>query len=190
MPLFFDTETTGIPRNYSAPTSDLANWPRLVQLAWLITDDKGDEIKSVEHIVKPEGFTIPDDAARVHGISTERAMGEGVDLKTVLAAVAPDLEQADLLVAHNIQFDEKILGAELLRNGYADLPAARPKRCTMRESTDYCELPGRYGFKWPKLQELHLKLFGVEFEGAHDALVDVRACSRCYFELKRLGIMA
>jgi DNA polymerase III subunit epsilon len=190
MHLFFDTETTGVPRNYKAPTSDLANWPRLVQLAWLITDDAGDEIKSTEFIVKPDGFTIPADAARVHGISTETALRDGVDLTEVLAAIVPDLEQADLLVAHNIQFDEKILGAELLRGGHPDLPAAKPKRCTMRESTDYCRLPGRYGYKWPKLQELHVKLFGEEFAGAHDALVDVRACARCFFELKRLGIMA
>ncbi len=189
MPLFFDTETTGVPRNYNAPTSDLANWPRLVQIAWLITDDAGEEIASAEHIVKPEGFTIPEGAARVHGISTEQALREGAALADVLAAIVPDLERAELLVAHNIRFDEKILGAELLRAGYADLPAAKPRRCTMRESTDHCALPGNYGFKWPKLQELHEKLFGETFAGAHDALVDVRACARCYFELKRLGIM-
>lgn len=189
MLLFFDTETTGVPRKYDAPTSDLANWPRIVQLAWLLADDEGKEIASTEFIVKPEGFVIPEGAARVHGISTERALREGRDLAEVLAAIVPDLERADLLVAHNITFDEKILGAELLRNGHPDLPAAKPRRCTMRESTDYCALPGNYGFKWPKLQELHLKLFGEEFAGAHDALVDVRACARCYFELKRLGVM-
>ncbi len=190
MPLFFDTETTGVPLKYDAPTSDLANWPRLVQLAWLLTDDAGSEIRSAEYIVRPDGFTIPEAAARVHGIGTDRALRDGVELSTVLAAVIPDFERADLLVAHNIQFDEKILGAELLRAGHADLPASKSKRCTMRESTDFCGLPGRYGYKWPKLQELHMKLFGEAFAGAHQALVDVRACARCYFELKRLGVMA
>lgn len=189
MPLFFDTETTGIPRIYDAPTADLSNWPRLVQLAWLITDDAGAERKSAEFIVRPEGFTIPTEAARVHGISTERALREGVDLAGVLAEIVPDLEAAELLVAHNIRFDEKILGAELLRAGHPDLPAAKPRRCTMQESTDHCALPGNYGFKWPRLQELHVKLFDAPFAGAHDALTDVRACARCYFELKRLGVM-
>jgi DNA polymerase III epsilon subunit-like protein len=60
----------------------------------------------------------------------------------------------------------------------------------MQAATSYCRLPGPYGFKWPTLQELHLKLFNETFAGAHRALADVRACARCYFELKRLKIMA
>jgi DNA polymerase III epsilon subunit-like protein len=95
-----------------------------------------------------------------------------------------------LLVAHNMQFDEKILGAELLRAGYPNVVDAKNRRCTMQAATNYCRLPGPYGFKWPTLQELHLKLFNESFDGAHRALVDVRACARCYFELKRLKVMA
>ena len=83
--LFFDTETTGVPRNYKAPASDLQNWPRLVQLAWLLTDAEGREIKSAEHIVRPEGFEIPAPAQKVHGISTAAALSEGVPLRDVLA---------------------------------------------------------------------------------------------------------
>jgi hypothetical protein len=59
----------------------------------------------------------------------------------------------------------------------------------MQASTEYCALPGNYGTKWPKLQELHSKLFGSPFEGGHDALVDVRACAKCYFELRKLEVM-
>ena len=187
--LFFDTETTGIPRNYKAPAADLANWPRLVQLAWMLTDDQATEIASAQHIVKPDGFTIPKDAARIHGITTEMAMQNGSDLKSVLAEVAPDIGDASVLVAHNIAFDEKILGAELLRAGYPNLVESKKRRCTMLETTDYCSLPGPYGYKWPTLQELHLKLFNESFAGAHRALADVRACARCYFELRRLLVM-
>ena len=190
MVLFFDTETTGIPRNYKAPASDSENWPRMVQIAWLLIDAENREIESAEHIVKPDGFTIPADAARIHGITTEMAEKQGVDLKLVLAAAAASMSKASTLFAHNIAFDEKILGAEFLRSGFANLVEAKPRRCTMQESTDYCRLPGRYGFKWPTLQELHLKLFNEPLEGAHRALVDVRACARCYFELKRLKVMA
>src|ERR1035437_2332617 len=189
MYLFFDTETTGVPRNYKAPASDLRNWPRLVQIAWLLVDVENNEIECAEHIVKPDGFTIPADAARVHGITTEMAAKEGVDLKLALAAVADSLSKASSLFAHNISFDEKILGAEFLRAGLANLVESKPRRCTMQESTNYCRLPGRYGFKWPTLQELHLKLFNQPIEGAHRALVDVRACARCYFELRRIKVM-
>ncbi len=188
--LFFDTETTGVPRNYKAPASDAANWPRLVQLAWLISDAEGNELESAEHIVKPEGFSIPAGAAKVHGISTAMALKQGVDLGTVLAAIAPCIAGSALLVAHNMAFDEKILGAEFLRTGAANLLEAKPRKCTMQSATDYCRLPGNYGYKWPKLEELHQKLFNEPVDGAHRALVDVRACARCYFELRRLKVMA
>jgi DNA polymerase III epsilon subunit-like protein len=84
MYLFFDTETTGIPKNYKAPASDARNWPRLVQLAWLLVDKDGNEQKSVEHIVKPDGFSIPADVAKIHGITNDMAKQSGVDLKLAL----------------------------------------------------------------------------------------------------------
>jgi DNA polymerase III epsilon subunit-like protein len=190
MYLFFDTETTGIPRNYKAPASDLENWPRLVQIAWLLADEGAHEVSSAEYIVKPAGFVIPTAAAKVHGITTELALRQGVALPSVLAAVAASIDKASVLVAHNMSFDEKILGAELLRAGYPNVVEAKSRKCTMQAATSYCRLPGPYGFKWPTLQELYLKLFNESFEGAHRALADVRACARCYFELKRLKVMA
>ena len=190
MYLFFDTETTGIPRNYRAAVSDLQNWPRLVQLAWLLVDDDLHEVASAEHIAKPVGFTIPADAARIHGITTEIAAETGVDIGRILDAVMLDIGKASVLIAHNMSFDEKILGAELLRAGRTNVVEARRRQCTMEAATDFCRLPGQYGYKWPKLQELHTKLFNEPFAGAHRALTDVRACARCYFELRRLNVIA
>lgn len=189
MYLFFDTETTGIPKNYKAPVTDLKNWPRLVQIAWLVADDDGNEISSAEHIVKPDAFTIPPDAARVHGITTQIATERGVEINIALDVILKDIASAKTLIAHNIAFDEKILGAEFLRVGYVNHLDAKVRRCTMQAATDFCRLPGPYGFKWPTLNELHHKLFRASFSGAHQALVDVRACAKCYFELKRLKVM-
>ncbi len=190
MYLFFDTETTGIPLNYKALASDLRNWPRLVQLAWVLTDAQANEFSAAEYIVKPEGFVIPKVAAKIHGITTERAQRTGVELQSVLAAIVASIQKASVLVAHNMQFDEKVLGAGLLRSSQPNLVASKDRRCTMQSATKYCRLPGPYGYKWPTLEELHLKLFNEPFEGAHQALVDVRACARCYFELKRRKIVA
>ncbi len=190
MHLFFDTETTGIPRNHKAPASDLQNWPRLVQIAWLLVDEGGREVVSAEYIIKPVGFTIPKDAAKIHGITTEMARRNGVDLEPVLAEMASDIKKASALVAHNMPFDEKVLGAELLRSGNPNILGAKERKCTMHGATNFCRLPGQYGYKWPTLQELYRKLFNEELEGAHHALVDVRACARCYFELRRLKVMA
>jgi len=77
MYLFFDTETTGLPKNWKAPVTDLNNWPRMIQIAWILCDDKGNRIESDDFIIKPENFHIPIDAVRVHGISTETAINEG-----------------------------------------------------------------------------------------------------------------
>ena len=94
------------------------------------------------------------------------------------------LNQAEYLVAHNMSFDEKIIGAEFLRNKMQDSLPAKRKTCTMQSATDYCALP-----KWPKLSELHYKLFQTGFEEAHNAAADISATIKCFWELKRLGII-
>lgn len=189
MYLFFDTETTGLPRNWKAPVADLANWPRLVQLAYFFFDGDGNMLSGGNFIIKPAGFTIPAEAARIHGISTERAEKEGRDLQVVLGEFQEALGRADYLVAHNMSFDEKIIGAEFLRNNMPDSLPAKTKICTMQSATDFCALPGPYGYKWPKLTELYFKLFQTGFEGEHDAAADVAATIKCFWELKRLGVI-
>ena len=187
MYLFFDTETTGLPRNWKAPVTDLNNWPRLVQLAYLLYDSNGNKISGGDHIIKPDGFAIPLDASRIHGISNERANEDGESILTVLQVFQSLINQAEYLVAHNISFDEKIVGAEFLRNRMLDSIAPKRKICTMQSSTNFCAIDGHYGYKWPKLSELHRKLFGADFEEAHNAAVDITATAKCFWELKRLG---
>ena len=189
MYLFFDTETTGLPRSWKAPITDLDNWPRMIQLAYLLSDSDGNRASGGDFIIKPVGFTIPDEAARIHGISTERAEKEGKDLRAVLQEFQSAVSQAKCLVAHNISFDEKIVGAEFLRNKMEDGLPAKRKICTMQSATNYCALPGPYGYKWPKLTELHCKLFQKGFEEAHNAAADIAATMKCFWELKRLGII-
>lgn len=189
MYLFFDTETTGLPRNWKAPITDLANWPRMVQLAYLLADGNGTELASGNFIIKPDGYTIPAEAARIHGITTERAEKEGKELPGVLCDFQAALGQAQYVIAHNISFDEKIVGAEFLRNKMPDTLPAKRRICTMNSATDYCAIPGPYGNKWPKLTELHNKLFQTGFEEAHNAFADVTATVKCFWELKRLGVI-
>ena len=110
MYLFFDTETTGLPRNWKAPVTDLDNWPRLVELAWLVCDEDGQHIESRSAIVRPDGFQIPHEAAAVHGISTVRAVAEGVGLEELLKDFARAVDASRILIAHNVSFDEKIIG--------------------------------------------------------------------------------
>ena len=189
---FFDTETTGLPRDWKAPLTKrtLANWPRMVQLAWLLCDEAGNELAQACRIIRPQGYTIPREASRIHGITTERALADGIPLTDALDEVLPQIEKADCVIAHNIAFDEKILGAEFLRLGRSHPLLKKKTRCTMKESTDFCALPGSYGYKYPNLTELHRKLFQRAFADAHDALADVRACKAAFYELRLRGILA
>jgi DNA polymerase-3 subunit epsilon len=193
--LFFDTETTGLPKNYKAPYTDVDNFPRLVQIAWIlynVGEGEAREVSTNNCIVTPDGFDIPEEASAVHGFSTEEALKWGIPLKHVVNKFHSDVRIADVVLAHNISFDRNIYASELVRAGKAALAQefmSSPMKCTMEASTDYCKLAGNYGYKWPKLAELHSILFNEEFEGAHDALVDIRATAKCYFKLVELGIM-
>ena len=192
--LFFDTETTGKPLNYKASVTDLYNWPRLVQLAWIMADKDGNMLKKKSVIIKPDGFSIPDDSVAVHGITTERALRDGSPINDVLEEFATDMSLAEHIVGHNIDFDQHIVGAELCRYGM-DFNALmdKPCTCTMKASTNFCAIPNPNtyfgGYKWPSLQELYQKLFNRSFEDAHDALADVSATKECFFELKQRGII-
>ncbi len=191
--LFFDTETTGLPKNWNAPASHINNWPRMVQLACLLYDENGSLEESCNFIIQPEGYSIPNDAARVHGITTERAIGEGVELKNVLEGFQNLLDKSTQLVAHNMAFDEKIIGAEFYRIFGEDPLLGKPKICTMKHPAilNFCALPPfKYGsYKWPRLSELHFKLFGNYFDEAHDASIDIKATAKSFWELRRLGVI-
>ena len=192
MYLIFDTETTGLPRDYNAPLTDSDNWPRLVQIAWQLHGADGKLMEARSFIVRPEGFDIPFNAEKVHGISTAKALAEGEDLRTVLDEFGKALEMTRFLVGHNIGFDISIIGAELLRIERENVLTRFGVIDTKDELTDYCALPGGKGgkFKWPKLAEMHKKLFGEGFDEAHNATADVVATARCFLEAVRIGVIS
>lgn len=191
MYLIFDTETTGLPRDYNAPISALDNWPRMVQIAWQLHDAEGKLIEVKNYIVKPEGYKIPFNAAQVHGITTERAEKEGMPLDWVLQELNRVLQNTRYTAGHNIEFDLKVVGAELLRKEVESPLLQLPSLDTKEVSTDFCAIPGGKGgkFKWPTLTELHQKLFQAGFGEAHNAAADVEATARCFLELIRIGVL-
>ena len=187
--LVFDTETTGLPVDWRAPASRLDNWPRLVQLAWLLCDSGGRPLDRRTSTVRPDGFEIPAAATRVHGITTAQAARDGLPLHEVLTGFSAAIDRSQLLIAHNVSYDRKVLGAEYLRAGLASRLMSMPSLCTMEASTEYCAIPGPRGFKWPSLSQLHSCLLGRGLERAHSAEADVDACAACFFELRRLGVL-
>ncbi|MCF7559915.1 DNA polymerase III subunit alpha [Sabulilitoribacter multivorans] len=190
MYLIFDTETTGLPKRWDAPITDTDNWPRCIQIAWQLHDAMGNCIDHQDYLVKPEGFNIPYDAEKIHGISTELAEEQGISLAEVLEKFNAALSKTKFVVGHNVKFDLNIMGAEFVRGDVANPLQELPVLDTCTEHTaQLCQIPGgRYGkFKLPTLTELHEHLFDEPFDEAHNATADVEATTRCFLELIRLG---
>lgn len=180
--LFFDTETTGLPKNYKAPYTDTNNWPRIVQLSWLISENS-EIVKESDNIIKVD-FPIPVESSRVHGITNEVSLEKGSELGDVLESFLSDVASSDVLICHNLSFDLAVVQAELLRQ-QLDPELNKKMFCTMKSAVEYCKLPGPYGFKWPRLEELYKICFEETLENAHDAMVDVKATFRCFDKLEK-----
>jgi DNA polymerase-3 subunit epsilon len=180
--LFYDAETTGLPV-WKEP-SEGENQPHIVQLAACLVDaETRDVLKSFDLIVQPSGWVIPDDMAKIHGITTERAIEVGVPEAEVLAEFLTLHELCQQRVAFNEQFDQRIIRIALKRYGhtdeFADAFKALPAECAMKLAHKALG-----GGKFPKLSEAHQALIGEPHEGAHSAMGDVKACMRVYWATK------
>jgi len=174
--LVFDTETTGLPLR-GARENELEKWSgcRLVQIAWeLFKDDKRESAEC--YTIIPDGYTIPESASKIHGITTEMASRDGKSMFYALMKFHYALSKADVLVAHNIEFDYKLVAAEYFRllGRVPDKLQQVRQVCTMKRWT-------KPGGRWPKLGVLYTELFGRPAENCHQADTDVRYCAEIYF---------
>ena len=177
MYLLFDTETNGL-----GPAA------RMAQLAFILYDENGNILEKYCELIKPDGWKIPKEQFFIdNNMSTERCEAEGVDGFEAMRAFQEALKRCQYKVAHNIQFDKGIINTELRIRGIEPaLFKYKKECCTMLSTVQFVGALNKWGKpgKWPNLQELHNKCFGESFDGAHDALADVEAMGRCFFELK------
>lgn len=184
--LFFDIETTG-KADFKA-TYDAKHQPNIVQLGALLCDHLAQDIASLDLIIKPDGWTIPQDVAAIHGITDAIAQDCGVPILSALSPFSGLVKRADLIVAHNIAFDLLLCRTAYHRigkpNPFSAEGDSKSVYCTMQHSAPVCKLPGgRFGYKWPSLAEAHEILNGQGFDKAHTAMAYVQACKRIYFRL-------
>lgn len=191
MYIIFDTETTGLPKRWDAPITDTDNWPRCIQIAWQLHDEKGNLVEHKDYLIQPDGFNIPYDSEKIHGISTELAEHQGVPIQGVLAEFNEALGKAKFVVGQNVGFDINIMGCEFYRYGVDSPMTTMSVLDTCTEVTaELLKIPGGRGgrYKLPTLTELHQYLFGAPFADAHNATADVEATTRCFFELVRTEV--
>lgn len=177
--IVFDTETTGV-YNFKLEALN-PKQPRMVSLgAMMFSDDLHDEIGQFYAIVRPDDFVIPEDATRKHGISHDFALKNGIDGLGVVHSFLRLFLECRLGVAFNSQFDFHIIASEILRRcpSMVNLFPKSKMRCAMLAASSCMKLPNQYGYEnyaWPKLVEAYKWMFNQEMEGAHHALMDVRA---------------
>ena len=194
--LTIDIETTGLPAKGANWETDYKDYPYIVSLAY-----KLDDTETKYFIINQDGRPIPAEATAIHGITDEMAAASPHKLVHAFAEVSVMAMETELTVGHNIYFDSSIMKANILRMMELDpkidvklkewmfklLDKGR-RFDTMQSTIKYCNIPGKYGPKWPTLTELHFKLFNENFN-AHNSKDDVDATYRCYIELKRLGVV-
>lgn len=181
--LFLDIESTGLPDKNHNWETDFKDFPHIVQIAWIVADPIGKEMDREDHIIKPEGWKIPEESVRIHGINDSVAADKGINKKTTLKALLHDASKCEVIVAHNVYFDISVIKANMLMLGFnkekfCEIFHKDKRYDTMMKSLSVLGLS-----KWPKLGELYTELFDEEIKDVHTALGDVLATKRIYEHL-------
>jgi DNA polymerase III epsilon subunit-like protein len=205
--LVFDTETTGLPKTKFISPFTLHQWPHIVQFSYIIYDSSLNNIvESKDYVIKvPESILIPEESSKIHGITNQISIDKGVSINEVLNEFFHHLRNIDTLIGHNIEFDVNMVKVELLRliNKHS-LTGEESKlhkydlhfltnfkniSCTLKDSIKFCNIESidKYGkpyLKYPKLVELHEKLFNQTPNNLHNSFNDILITLRCFMKLK------
>ena len=184
--IVMDVETNGLIKQRGiTPTRDnLHMFPNIVQFSWGLFTETGECKVMKDYIIKPDGWTMNGKDA-FHGITLEKALKEGVDIKTVLNEYKHDIENCcSKLVCHNLNFDKQVVLSEFIRHGM-DLNDVG-EYCTMRNTINNCKITPkvRGEYKWPSLEQLYQQCFNEKLQNAHNSYYDVLNCAKCYFAIK------
>ncbi len=183
MKLFFDTETTWLPKSRKEKLSNFENRPRIVEIARILYDNNWKKISENDYIIKPNWFIIPEESSKIHWITTEIANKKWQNIDKVLSYFYNDVKKSNEIIWHNVDFDITITSVELLRLWIKSIFDDKKIFCTMKKNIEFCKLPWRNWYKYPKLSDLYFKIFWKNFENAHNALADTKACADCYFAI-------
>lgn len=187
--LAFDSETTGIPHT-NLPLDHPAQ-PRMVQLGAVLCDLQGRELKTMSTLIKPDGWEVDYDSELVHGWTTEDCEFLGIPVADAISEFSRMAAEADLVTAHHLAFDRRILEIEKAHNPGIALPGF-PGVCTMELSAPIVGIPYRGGYKWPSLVEAVncLTAGTITDDDLHDALDDARYCMQVTMALIEMGLVA
>ncbi len=183
MILLYDISANGLPKSYSAPWSDPFNWPRMIHIAWLEYSMEGKLIAQHDHLIKPENWDLSEKMEKMHHVTMEELRTSGEELLSVLEQMKKSIDENKYLFSFNQAYNENILLSEFNRKNIDHRLFQTERFCLMRETTYFCKIPGKKGYKWPSLQELHETIFGQRFAGGNNAKIDLIALTKCFNHL-------
>jgi DNA polymerase III epsilon subunit-like protein len=190
--LFFDTETTGLPKKRIDALVEPGNYPDIVSIAWIVVTDAGVVVRSNYHVISPDGWTIPEDSIRIHKITNEIAR-QGIPLQKAMTLFLEDVSECEVVVAHNLDFDRNVVNNALhwrLKMNVLS-PSTQQFYCTMQEGAKLMKVPSSHPkfYRPPKLSVLYTFLFNEEpSEVLHNALGDTMICMKVYFAMQDLRV--
>lgn len=189
--LSLDTEGSGV-FDYTKP-ADAPGQPRLAAIGMILVDESLNETERHAFLIRPDGWTFDDnsEAAKVNGLTHERLMDEGIDVKVALRIYGDALDSRRIITAFNALHDLKTMRAELRHVGYPDRFMETRYICTMqgcRQIVDARTADGRK--KAPKLEEACAH-FGIDVEemGAHTGIGGAERSLQILRILKQRGEM-
>jgi len=186
--LVFDASPISKPKDYKAPFTDTFSWPRMIHLSWIMLNDDLKPIHDFDCVVNPEGFAITDQIAKYARLDKEEIEKKGEDLEDILKQFTKSAEEADYIIAHNMNANECIVAAEYMRKNMHPPIFTKERICLMQEATWFCKIPSKGGgYKWPTLNELYSILFHQRYTPANNARADVIAAARSFIMLKKKG---
>ena len=189
MYLIFDASANGKPKSYKAPHDDTFNWPRLMHLSWILLDKDLKPTEDYNSLVQPNGWSPAPTSLRMHHLEEEKLRKSSDTIEDVLAEFSKSLQKADYVFAHNLAYNEGVINSEFYRQSISSPLIGAESYCLMHEATYFCKLPGKKGYKWPSLQEMHSLLFKQGFSPSGHARADVIAASRCFIYLTKAGAL-
>ncbi|MDH3005107.1 MAG: PHP domain-containing protein, partial [Candidatus Shikimatogenerans sp. JK-2022] len=177
--LFFDTETTGLPKNNIFKKKYIYNWPRLIQISWQMYNKFGTLINNNNYYVKPKKkYKI--NTIKIHGITNKFLNIYGINIKKIFKKFLIVLKKSNIIIGHNINYDINILISEFFRyKNYNSIQILlKKKKIDTQKILIY-----NYN-KWITLEKLYNILYNIKYKyKLHNAYIDISITILCFLKL-------
>lgn len=191
--LVVDVETNGLfltdPVTKKFLPADAPGQPRVAQIGMIHVNHKFEVEAEHEFLIKPEGWEMSAEATEKTGLTTEFLKANGMPVAEALALYKAGIAARRVVAGFNVQFDLKMMRAELRRAGMEDDYLQTRNLCLMWATRAIVGARDAKGnVKIPKLEEA-CAFFGIEQPKKHGALPDAHSAYQLMLKLVERGAL-